>query len=768
MDHEPSKSVPSPDNDDADLQIDLLRLSDRIRRIESEDEVLRVCATALGELLGLERVGFAAFTDQPDVCEILAEWLVSAGMPAFSGRIDLKGFGPDIAGRLRAGRELAWDDAQARVAGGDPDIAARYRTMGVGAMLNIPIMRDGEVAAFLYAHSAAPRDWPLRDILLARDVCERAWSSLERVRFQAEIGATNARLTMALEAGGLGTWDWDLRHDRLEWSDALFSMLGFAPRSVEPSFALWRDRLHEADREAALAGLERVLDGDGTYDEVFRVVRPDGTTRWCSSRGRLFRSETGQPVRMVGVLEDITSSRASELKLRESEERFRLIVENALGYAIFTTDSEGLIDGWPPGAEAVFGWAPHEVIGRPADILFTPEDRADGAPEWEFSTALREGHSPDIRWHLHKDGTRVFIDGSVWPLRGGGGRHRGFLKIGQDVTARRRHDAVLKASEERFRVLANSVPNLVFGSTARGERTWVSRQWTEYTGLRDAQSAGFGWLQAVHPEDRDHAMEGWEQGAASGAYHSDYRIRRQTDGAYRWHQVRALVLPAPPEEPEEWVGSAADVHDMRMMQENQELLVAELQHRTRNLLGIVRGILAETAGEPELAEFRRSFDKRLGALSRVQGLLSRQDDRFVTLRELVALELQAVSADWEQVELTGPDFPLSERGLQTLVLAIHELCTNAYKYGALSRPGGRLSVVWDLRADADRERLVIAWTEAFAKPVVLSGRSGFGRQLIEEALPYQLGATTRFELEPEGLSCTIEIPLGSQSTFQPD
>jgi PAS domain S-box-containing protein len=451
----------------------------------------------------------------------------------------------------------------------------------------------------------------------------------------------------------------------------------------------------------------------------------------------------------------------------DGEERFRLIVENARDYAIFTTDKEGNIDSWPPGAANVFGWSIEEILGRPAAMLFTPEDRESGAPRQEFETALSRGHAPDVRWHQHRSGSRVYIEGSVWPLTDANGAPKGFLKIGQDMTLRRQHEIALMESEERFRLLATTVPHLVFRSTTEGRRTWASPQWTAYTGMNDEQSEGYGWLEAIHPDDREVALVKWDEAGEDGeTYYGEHRIRRKQDGMYRWHQTRAVPIRFSMDGPNEWVGSASDIHDMRQLQERQGILVGELQHRTRNLLAVVRSIASQTASTVEsLHEFQAAFDRRLGALSRVQGLLSRTEGEAVTVESLLRMELDAVTDDWSRIEVDGPRVLVGDGTLQTLTLVIHELSTNAARHGALSDPEGRIVIHWFRRDDreGDAGHLVIEWREKFSARTPDPARPrGFGRQLIEEAIPYQLGASTRFILEETGLHCVLSLPLDPQ------
>ena len=147
----------------------------------------------------------------------------------------------------------------------------------------------------------------------------------------------------------------------------------------------------------------------------------------------------------------------AERRLRESEERARRIVEGVKDYSVFTTDTGGVIADWTPGAQEIFGWSADEIVGRNSELLFTPEDRAADVPAQELATARDHGCANDERWHLRRDGSRFFANGSVRPLHDGQGEIAGFIKIARDETERRAVETRLQASEEfNRRVLASS------------------------------------------------------------------------------------------------------------------------------------------------------------------------------------------------------------------------------------------------------------------------------------------------------------------------
>ena len=198
------------------------------------------------------------------------------------------------------------------------------------------------------------------------------------------------------------------------------------------------------------------------------------------------------------------------------------------------------------------------------------------------------------------------------------------------------------------------------------------------------------------------------------------------------------------------------MHDLRRALERQQVLTRELHHRTRNLLGVVNSIARQTLKRSNsLQDFGERFTDRIEALARVQTLVSRQDGREVSLKELIEVEVQAHSHDTDgRIKVEGPAVTLHERASETLALAVHELATNAVKYGALARPHGRLDVTWHVRNNL----LAVEWRESgFTVAEENIGR-GYGRQLIEVALPLALGADTQLKFLPDGLYCSIQLP----------
>ncbi|MEQ1954142.1 PAS domain-containing protein [Mesorhizobium sp. CN2-181] len=231
----------------------------------------------------------------------------------------------------------------------------------------------------------------------------------------------------------------------------------------------------------------------------------------------------------------------------------------------------------------------------------------------------------------------------------------------------------------------------------------------------------------------------------------------------RWYDVRMRPYRTVDDKIDGVVITFVDITVQKQATERLDVMVGELQHRTRNLLAVVQSIASQTIERSaDLKEFGKGFNERLSALSRVQSLLSEGDTGGISFAALVRLEIEALGAR-DRVTIDGPDVALPLGTIQTLALALHELATNARKYGALASASGTLVIRWEVRSSSDGGRcLFIRWSEDGT--LETSGKSakpegGYGRVLIEKALPYTLGAKTTFDLGEGKLRCTIELPL---------
>ncbi len=201
-----------------------------------------------------------------------------------------------------------------------------------------------------------------------------------------------------------------------------------------------------------------------------------------------------------------------------------------------------------------------------------------------------------------------------------------------------------------------------------------------------------------------------------------------------------------------------EIQERRRVEEQQELLMAELDHRVRNILAVVQSLAGNTLPPgPELDVYRG----RIRALAQAHGLLAQTKWQGAGLSELVRTEI-APYADGaaERIAIDGDDVLLRPAAAQTLVLAVHELTTNAAKYGALSRPDGRVRIAWKIAPEGTgRAWLRLTWTERGGPPVTPPEQAGFGRALIERGVRYSLSGEVAFDFAPDGLRCEIRIPL---------
>ena len=323
-------------------------------------------------------------------------------------------------------------------------------------------------------------------------------------------------------------------------------------------------------------------------------------------------------------------------------------------------------------------------------------------------------------------------------------------------------EAVFQASEASFAILTDAMPQMVWSTLPDGYHDYYNARWYEFTGMPVGSTDGEGWNGLFHPGDQDRAWAIWRHSLTTGEpYEIEYRLRHHS-GAYRWTLGRALPVRDAKGSITRWIGTCTDIDETKRIADQNALLSRELSHRIKNIFAIISGLINLTkrvAGgpRPELAELAQ----RVAALGRAhefarphseQSALSNQ---LGTLRGLIGQILEPyVFSQFDRIVITGDDVAIDDRGATPIALVLHELATNAAKYGALLVETGQVEIAIARTGDD----VAIDWTERGGP--YLSGppsMNGFGTKLAELSVERQLGGTIERIWHPEGLQVRIEL-----------
>ena len=301
----------------------------------------------------------------------------------------------------------------------------------------------------------------------------------------------------------------------------------------------------------------------------------------------------------------------------------------------------------------------------------------------------------------------------------------------------------LAVSEERFHSLVLASAQMVVRLDPTGGRLTPDRPWTEFTGLSGDEAAD--WRAAIHPDDRS-LVPALERGTVQ----AEVRLRHAGPDAYRWVRI-SLTPVSDGGRTSEWLGAIEDIHERKVLEEQRFTLAQELTHRAKNGFAVVQAIVSQSArGAATVADMEKILTSRLNALALAQELVSVHPSESAPLEELLPNVLAPF--DLSRFDVAATPLTVGRTLSMTLALVVHELATNAVKYGALSTSKGRIRIRW--RLDPAGE-LTVNWRESGGPTVQTPKRRGFGSRLIERGLSAPLGGHARLSFEPQGLQCEI-------------
>ena len=341
----------------------------------------------------------------------------------------------------------------------------------------------------------------------------------------------------------------------------------------------------------------------------------------------------------------------------------------------------------------------------------------------------------------------------------------GLKEIDRALEAFEASTHALLERESQFRSLANSIPQLAWMADANGWIFWYNRRWFDYTGSTLADMQGWGWRSVQHPEHVERVTEHFKACLETGENWEDTFPLRGKDGEYRWFLSRALPIRDAAGNIVRWFGTNTDVSDQKETEERQRLLVNELNHRVKNTLAVIQSIASVTSRSAvSAAQFSKSFIARLLRIARTHDLLTESHWEGAPLGDVVLNELSPYQGEGAQrVSLRGPYVRLPPRTALALGMVMHEMATNAAKYGALSTADGKLSVSWDIDRTGEQPTLRLEWVESGGPQVKEPEQQGFGSRLISLTIGRDLQGSAEMDYHGDGLRCTITFPLEAES-----
>jgi PAS domain S-box-containing protein len=517
----------------------------------------------------------------------------------------------------------------------------------------------------------------------------------ERVEVRRQFQAAEERLRLAAEGTGLATWDLDIATRAIIYSPRLATIFGHS-ESAQLTHTQLRERIIEQDRRTIVEpAFEQALE-TGFYFYEARVLHPDNIIRWARMQGKVVYDENQQPVRMLGTALDVTEDKVNEEKLQ----RLAAIVQTS-GDAIISKTIDGIITSWNDAAARMFNYTADEIIGQ-SILKLVPEEKKE--EEAGIVERLKKGEriKPFESHGMTKEKKLIDISLTVSPLKGPRGQIVGASKIIRDITTQKEAERRINESEQKFRLLADSMPQFIWTSDPGGELNYFSKTMYDYSGLGPAAMEGKGWLQIVHPDDRPANIKQWLHCIKTGEpFLFEHRFRRY-DGEYRWQLSRAVPQKDKKGKIQMWVGTSTDIDEIKKHDQQKDDFIKMASHELKTPVTTIKGyiqlLLKMNSGgdDPFLAGTLLTIDKQIYKLTKLitdlldvtkieTGSLELNRETFFiadTVKEIAA-ELE-ITNQTHTIDIHQHANPVVYADRDRIAQVFTNLFTNAIKYSPRS------------------------------------------------------------------------------------
>ena len=364
--------------------------------------------------------------------------------------------------------------------------------------------------------------------LLLRNIARRKRAQIALTRKEKELAE-------AQRLAGIGSWSWDASNDVISCSEELYRIHGIDPALPAPRVGELPGLFTPESWGRLTAAMQRVWEPSSIQELEVEAVRPDGSRRWVRIRGEAVRDATGRLIYLHGTTQDVTERKLSQAMLQESEDRLKAVVASAMD-AIIAVDDQQRILVFNASAEKMFGCPASEAIGSSVDRFIPQRFRAEHVRHLrrfgETKETSRSMGTLGALCGLRSDGEEFPIEASISHVESGG--RKLFTVIIRDITERRRAEEAAAESENRFRLIANTAPVLIWMSGTDKLCTYFNQPWLEFTGRSLEEELGRGWTKGVHPEDLRKRLDLFTQYFdRREKFRMEYRLRHH-GGEYRW------------------------------------------------------------------------------------------------------------------------------------------------------------------------------------------------------------------------------------------
>ena len=496
--------------------------------------------------------------------------------------------------------------------------------------------------------------------------------------------------------------------------------------------------------------------GEPAHDLEVVIERPNGTRIDVLANIAPIRNEAGEITGAISCFQDISARKLAERKVQESQDFLRAVVETTPECVKVVAEDGTLLQMNGAGLRMIEADDADTVHGASTFDLIAPEWRE----AWQdYHRRVCRGEK--LRWEFEiigLRGTRRRMETHAVPLPMPDGT-TAQLAVTRDVSRRYRQEALLREREQHMRDVLEALPAAVYTTDAEGRIIFyndaATKLWGHCPELGSAEWCGSWRLYRPDgtylPHDECPMATALKEGRPIRGAEA---IAERPDGT----RVPFIPYPTPLYDSEgKLVGAVnmlVDITDRKRAEESQQLLINELNHRVKNTLASVQSIAAQSFRHETAERSFGVFEARLIALSKAHDVLTREHWESANLYDIVVQAITPLS-DSSRFDIIGPALRITPKTALSFAMAVHELCTNAWKYGALSNGDGRVAIEWQV---ADR-RLRWRWTERGGPPVEPPRQRGFGSRLIERGLAHELNGDVKLVYSASGIICEIDAPL---------